>query len=104
MLDECLKFCIMQRCWLSVLKQDMTRTRSQNSKQYANLMHFSTLKAYNDLKVWHDLKNYFKHDSQVTNAALKAMERHFWYLTEKCAMFSTFSERQIIAQTLLRIP
>src|SRR5678815_5441797 len=66
--------------------------------------------AYNDLKLWHGLKNYCKHDSQVANVALKAIERHFWYLTEECAVFSLFSnrlsssERQIIARTWHRIP
>ena len=66
--------------------------------------------AYNDLKLWHDLNKYCKHDPQITNAAIKAMKRHFWYLTKECAMFSLFSDRlsssewQQIAQTLLRIP
>ena len=84
-------------------------------------MRYSTLKtgslyplgadaAYNDLKLWHDLNKYCKHDPQVANAAMKALERHFWYLTEECAVFSLFSnrlstsERQQIARTLLRIP
>lgn len=66
--------------------------------------------AFNDLKLWHDLNKYRKHDPQVANAAIKAMERHFWYLTEECAVFSLFSnrvsdsERQQIARTLLQIP
>ncbi|GBM85416.1 hypothetical protein AVEN_114591-1 [Araneus ventricosus] len=65
---------------------------------------------YNDFKLWHDLKKYCRHDPQVSNAAMKAMERHLWYLTEECAVFSLFSnrlsssERQLIARTLLRIP
>ena len=64
---------------------------------------------YNDLKIWHDLNKYCKHDPQVANAAIKA-ERHFWYLTEECAVFSLFSNRlsssewQQIARTLFRIP
>ena len=63
----------------------------------------------NHFTLWHDL-NYCKHDSQVANTALKAMERHFWYSTEECVMFSLLSnrlsssERQVIAQRLLRIP
>ena len=44
--------------------------------------------AYNDLKLWHDMT--CKHDPQVANAAMKTLERHFWYLTEECAAFSLF--------------
>ncbi|GBM55814.1 hypothetical protein AVEN_75038-1 [Araneus ventricosus] len=85
-------------------------------------MHCSTLKLgwlsssigadapYKNLKLLHDLKNYCRQDSLVSNAALNAMERHLWHLTKECAVISLFSnrlsssERQLIAQTLLRIP
>lgn len=49
-------------------------------------------------------KNY----SKVADAAIKAMERHLWYLTEELVIFSLFSnristmERRMIAQKLLK--
>ncbi|GBM55803.1 hypothetical protein AVEN_75030-1 [Araneus ventricosus] len=85
-------------------------------------MHCSTLKLgwlsssigadapYNTLKLWHDMKHYCRHDSLVLNAALYALEKHLWHLAKECAVISLFSnrlfssERQLIAQTLLRIP
>ena len=61
---------------------------------------------YNDLELWHDLNEYRKYDEKVANVAINALERHFWYLTEECAVFSIFShrlpdaERQQIARCL----
>ena len=61
---------------------------------------------YNILNLWHELNKYWRHDPVVSNVAMK---RHFWYLTEECTVFSLFSnrlsysERQVIAQTLLQI-
>ena len=49
--------------------------------------------SYNDLELWHDLNEYRKYDEKVANVAINALERHFWYLTEKCAVFSIFSHR-----------
>ena len=63
---------------------------------------------YNDLELWHDLQEYQKYDSRVATAALAALERHFWYLTEELVVFSLFSNRlddakkQKIAQELLK--
>ena len=72
----------------------------------------STIEAdvpYNGLNLWRELIIFCRHDPLVINAAMKAMERHFWYLTEEFAEFSNFlnrlfsSEMQLIARTLLRI-
>jgi hypothetical protein len=63
---------------------------------------------FNDLQLWHDLQKYRKYDWNVANAAISALKRHFWYVTEECAVFSLFSkrimdsERQQIARKLLR--
>ena len=63
---------------------------------------------YNDLQLWHDLHEYRLYDEKVADAAIKALERNFWYLTEECAVFSMFSnrisnaERQQRARCLLK--
>ncbi|GBM17725.1 hypothetical protein AVEN_56040-1 [Araneus ventricosus] len=84
-----------------------------NALFYVKNWLFSSIGAdapYNDLKLWNDLNKYCRHDPQISNAAMKAMERHLWYLTEECAVFALFSnrlsssERQLIARTLLRTP
>ena len=63
---------------------------------------------YNDLNLWHELNKYCRHDPLVSNAAMKAMERHFWYLTKECTVFSLSSDfplqKAAIAWTLLWIP
>jgi len=65
---------------------------------------------YHDLQLWHHLNDYRKFDADVANAAIVALKRHLWYLTEECAVFSLFSnrissaERQQIARQLLRTP
>ena len=54
------------------------------------------------------MHDYQKCDSAVADAAITALERHLWYLTEECAVFSLFSnrvddsERQQIARQLQR--
>ena len=45
---------------------------------------------FNDLQLWHALHDYRKYDSAVADAAITALERHLWYLTEECAVFSLF--------------
>ena len=65
---------------------------------------------YNDLLLWHELNDYKKHDPKVVNAANKAFDRHFWYLTEECVVLALFSnslsnrKTKGIAQQLSRIP
>lgn len=46
-----------------------------------------------DLQLWHDLKEYHAIDPEVSDAAVSAMERHFWYITEELAPFSLFSNQ-----------
>lgn len=68
----------------------------------------STDAPFNDLQLWHALNDYRKYDSAVANAAIVALERHLWYLTEECAVFALFSNhvedagRQQIARRLQR--
>jgi len=63
---------------------------------------------FNYLQLWHALNDYRKYDSAVSDAAIAALERHLWYLTEECAVFVLFSnrvddaERQQIARQLQR--
>ena len=54
------------------------------------------------------INKYNEHEPRISNVAIKALEKHFWYLTEECAVFSLFSnnllgsERQDIARRLNR--
>lgn len=63
---------------------------------------------FNDLQLWHSLNDYRRYDLAVADAAITALERHLWYLTEECVVFSLFSnrvadaERQQIARQLQR--
>ena len=63
---------------------------------------------FNDLQLWHSLNDYRRYDSAVADAAITALERHLWYLTEECVVFSLFTnhvddaERQQIARQLQR--
>ena len=63
---------------------------------------------HNDLQLWHDLHEYHKFDPQVVDVTITTLERHLWYLTEECSVFSLFSnrlsdtERQQIARQLAR--
>jgi len=63
----------------------------------------------NDLQLWHDLSNYSKTDPGVAGAALTALNRHLWYLTEEIVPFALFSnlvsepEKRQIACQLLKV-
>ena len=64
--------------------------------------------AVHDLQLWKDIKLFAGIDKNISDAATKVLERHFWYLTEEMSIFSIFSEklslqeRQTIAKELLR--
>ena len=47
----------------------------------------------NDLEFWNDMKNYMTDDPEVADAAITALERHLWYVTEEMAPLSLFSEK-----------
>ena len=63
---------------------------------------------HNDLQLWHELNQYRELDPKVADAAIAALQRHFWYLTEECVVFSFFAkrvpdvEKQQMAQQMLR--
>jgi len=61
---------------------------------------FGSDASYNDLllQLRHDLNDYKEHDTRVLFPVQlvirpKAFERHIWYLTEECAIFSLFSNQ-----------
>lgn len=61
----------------------------------------------NDLQLWNDLIWYKRFDPAVAQAAMTALNRHLWYLTEEIAPFALFStllsdsyKKQIIRQLL----
>ena len=64
--------------------------------------------AVNELQLWKDIKLFVGIDKNISEAATKVLERHFWYLTEEMSIFSIFSEKlphqecQTIAKELLR--
>ena len=93
--------------------QKLERMNKFNALFYVNKWLSASVGAdapFNDLQLWHELNEYRKHDASVANAAINAMERHLWYLTEECAVFSVFShrvsdaERQQLARQLSRTP
>ena len=45
----------------------------------------------NDLRLWNDLMWYKRFDPAVAQAAMTALHRHLWYLTEEIAPFALFS-------------
>jgi hypothetical protein len=63
----------------------------------------------NDLQFWNDLKWFRKVDPVVADAALTALNRHLWYLTEEITPLALFSnlvsdaEKKQIARQLLRM-
>lgn len=64
----------------------------------------------NDFKLWKNLQEYKKYDREVSEAAISALERHLWYLTQELCIFAIFSkkisneERQQIAKKLISTP
>lgn len=61
----------------------------------------------NDLQLWNDLIWYKRFDPAVAQAAMTALNRHLWYLTEEIAPFALFStllsdskKKQVIQQLL----
>jgi hypothetical protein len=63
----------------------------------------------NDLHLWSDLMWFRKVDPIVADAALSALNRYLWHLTDEIARFSLFSssashaEKKQIARQLLQI-
>ena len=47
----------------------------------------------NDLQLWNDLNDFINVDLEIADAAITAMERHFWYLTEECVPFVLFFDQ-----------
>lgn len=46
-----------------------------------------------DLEFWNAMQSYKKGDPDVADAAITALERHLWYLTEEMAPISLFSDK-----------
>lgn len=49
--------------------------------------------AYNDLELWKELDEYREIDIEIANAALRAHQRHLWYLSDELVVMSLFSEK-----------
>ena len=67
--------------------QKLERMNKFNALFYVNKWLSASVGAdapFNDLQLWHELNEYRKHDASVANAAINAMKRHLWYLTEEC--------------------
>ena len=48
---------------------------------------------FNDMEFYRHMLDYKKYDSEVAVAALKAFNRHLWFLTEEMAPLSLFSDK-----------
>ena len=49
--------------------------------------------AVNDLQFWKDKHHYAKIYEDLAQSALKAFDRHFWYMTEENVVLALFSEK-----------